>query len=45
MNNLSVQPIDIGKNLNELRTLERFWIRTLKTLKPSGLNYSEGVLV
>ena len=43
---LSVQPIDTiddqTQPLEELRKLERYWIRTLKTLKPDGLNLSTG---
>lgn len=43
---ISVQPIDtVADNtqpLEELRKLERYWIKTLKTLKPNGLNLSTG---
>ena len=43
---LSVQPIDTiddqTQPLEELRKLEHYWIRTLKTLKPDGLNLSTG---
>ena len=43
---LSVQPIDTVTDkvepLEELRKLEQYWIKTLKTLKPNGLNLSTG---
>lgn len=46
INDLSVQPIDTVEDkkcpLEELRKLERFWIKTLKTTKPHGLNLSSG---
>jgi hypothetical protein len=44
INNLKVQAIDTTEqNVNgykELRKLERFWIKTLKTFQPIGLNVS-----
>ena len=45
--NISVQAIDrVQENcpnpLNELHNLEKYWIRTLKTLQPLGLNVSTG---
>ena len=45
--NLSVQAIDWVQEthkypLQELRTLEKYWIYTLKTLQPLGLNVSPG---
>lgn len=44
---LSVQAIDTASNscqnnLQELQKLERYWIRTLKTRQPMGLNVSTG---
>ena len=43
---LKVQPIDSANNakykIQELYHLERFWIRTLRTLPPHGLNISSG---
>lgn len=49
INNLSVQVIDRVKSINhnplqELRQLEMYWIHTLKTLQPRGLNSSPGVI-
>ena len=46
ISNISVQVIDKTHNnsLQELRQLEQYWIRTLKTLQPEGLNCSPGVL-
>ena len=38
LTNLKVQPIDKASSYNELQELEHFWISTLKTLQPSGLN-------
>ena len=47
--NLSVQAIDrvqethkYHDQLQELKTLEKYWINTLKTLQPLGLNVSPG---
>ncbi len=46
LNNLTVQPIDgvtdSPKALQELRQLEKYWIKTLKTVQPLGLNNSLG---
>ena len=47
INHLSVQvidkvPMNTHKSINELQQLERFWIHTLKTLQPQGLNNSQG---
>ena len=36
--NLRVQPIDKASSCTELQELEHYWINTLKTLQPSGLN-------
>ena len=43
--NLSVQVIDriYSDSLQELQRLERYWISTLKTVQPKGLNNSLGV--
>ena len=46
---LSVQAIDrtlgdISNPLQELRKLERYWIKALRTLQPMGLNVSAGSL-
>ena len=40
--NLSVQAIDTDPNTTELKRLERFWIHTLQTYIPKGLNASLG---
>ena len=44
VHNLSVQVIDKAytKTLQELQKLERYWIKTLNTLQPRGLNCSPG---
>ncbi len=46
LKHLQVQPIDCvssGPNaLHELRQLEQFWIKTLRTIEPQGLNNSLG---
>ena len=47
INNLSVQAIDRVQEdhsnpLQELRKLEKYWINTLRTLQPLGLNVSSG---
>lgn len=44
IHNLSVQIIDKTTNtsLQELQKLEKYWIRTLNTLQPRGLNCSPG---
>ena len=46
LNYLMVQPIDAAKHtqqpLPELRKLERYWIKTLGTMQPTGLNVSSG---
>ena len=42
LNNISIQVIDKANTLNELRRLEKFWIKTLRTLQPLGLNCSPG---
>ena len=39
---LKVQPIDSAENTKELYRLERFWILTLRTLSPHGLNIHPG---
>ena len=38
LENLKVQPIDRATSIKELQQLEHFWIKTLKTLQPAGLN-------
>ena len=38
-----VQPIDQANNTTELHKLEQFWINTLHTLVPFGLNVSPGI--
>ena len=45
INNISVQIIDKSNTLQELRKQEAFWIRTLQTLSPRGLNSSPGVML
>ncbi len=40
--NLSVQAIDTASTLKDLKRLERFWIQTLQTYVPKGLNVSLG---
>ena len=42
ISNLKVQPIDKGDTLQELLKLETFWIKTLRTRVPNGLNISPG---
>ena len=42
LNNLTVQPIDSATSLEQLQRLEKFWIATLQTLQPTGLNVSKG---
>ena len=43
LKNLSVQVIDKAQSLRELQELEKYWIYSLKTLQPKGLNCSPGV--
>ena len=38
LENLKVQPIDRATSIKELQQLEHFWIKSLKTLQPAGLN-------
>ena len=38
--NLTVQPIDTTKDRTELHNLEKYWIASLPTLVPFGLNVS-----
>ena len=46
LNDLMVQPIDAAKHtqqpLQELRKLEKYWIKTLGTMQATGLNVSSG---
>ncbi len=46
LQHLQVQPIDCptdsSNTLHELRQLEKFWIKTLRTAQPQGLNNSLG---
>ena len=44
LKNLTVQPIDTATNERELKEKERFWIHTLQTYVPKGLNVSMGSL-
>lgn len=48
INNISVQIIDQvnerNNTLRDLQQLETFWINTLKTLQPLGLNCSPGIM-
>ena len=44
ISNLKVQPIDKGDTLQELLKLETFWIKTLRTRVPNGLNISPGTI-
>ncbi len=42
IHHLAVQAIDQADNLEELKKLERFWILTLDTVVPKGLNVTIG---
>ena len=42
LRNLSVQVIDTAPNIPELKKLEKFWILTLETYVPKGLNVTTG---
>ena len=39
LNNISVQAIDTT-TIDKLNSLEKYWIQTLQTIKPAGLNYT-----
>ena len=45
LKHLKVQPINKASSSDELRELEHFWIGTLKTLQPSGLNVTSRLLI
>ena len=38
--NIKVQPIDTAEDVNDLNNLEKYWIASLSTLVPFGLNVS-----
>ena len=42
INDLSVQAIDTIDSFQELQKLEQYWIKTLNTIQPLGLNVKEG---
>ena len=42
--NLKVQAIDQANTRQELNNLEKFWIQTLDTVQPFGLNVSRGIV-
>ena len=45
LRNLSVQIIDTASNISEPKKLEKFWILTLETYVPKGLNVTTGLSI